>query len=185
MDDHRSLQQATAAAFMERAVTSGYDLVRPRTWTWFESAPDKADTVAPLDIPLQHQTTPHKTIPMSTAHNVLGTPLETCSLNPRTGFYRDGCCNTGADDAGLHLVCIIATDAFLEFSAAVGNDLSTPIPAYGFPGLKAGDRWCLCVQRWQQALQAGTAPQVVLEATHISALEFVDLEDLQKYAITP
>ena len=122
---------------------------------------------------------------MATAHNVLGTLLETCSLNPRTGFYRDGCCNTGADDAGLHLVCIIATDTFLEFSASVGNDLSTPIPAYGFPGLKEGDRWCLCVQRWKQALQAGTAPQVVLEATHISALEFVDLEDLQKYAIAP
>ena len=117
------------------------------------------------------------------ARNVLGTPLETCSLSPRTGFYRDGCCNTGPDDLGLHLVCIVATDEFLEFSASVGNDLSTPIPEYGFPGLNAGDRWCLCVQRWKQALQAGMAPQVVLEATHMSSLEFVDLEDLQAHAV--
>jgi uncharacterized protein len=116
------------------------------------------------------------------AKNVLGTELETCSTSPMTGFYRDGCCNTGAEDLGLHLVCIVATDEFLEFSAAVGNDLSTPMPQYGFPGLQAGDRWCLCVQRWKQALEAGRAPQIVLEATHISSVEFVDLEDLQAHA---
>lgn len=121
---------------------------------------------------------------MASAKNVLGTELETCSLSPRTGFFRDGCCNTGADDVGLHLVCIVATDEFLEFSAAAGNDLSTPIPEYGFPGLTAGDRWCLCVQRWKQAFEAGAAPQVVLEATHMSSIEFVDLENLRDYAVT-
>jgi hypothetical protein len=115
--------------------------------------------------------------------NVLGTELETCSTSPMTGFYRDGCCQTGRDDLGLHVVCIEATAEFLEFSRQVGNDLSTPIPTYGFPGLKPGDRWCLCAQRWQQALAAGQAPQVVLEATHMSALEFIDLEDLQVHAI--
>ena len=116
------------------------------------------------------------------AKNVLGTELQTCSTSPLTGFYRDGCCNTGKEDLGLHLVCIVATEEFLEFSAAVGNDLSTPIPEYGFPGLSEGDRWCLCVQRWKQALEAGRAPQVALESTHISSLEFVDLEDLQAFA---
>lgn len=118
-----------------------------------------------------------------TARNVLGTPLETCSLDPVTGFYRDGCCNTGAEDMGLHLVCIEATTDFLEFSRDVGNDLSTPMPQYQFPGLTPGDRWCLCVQRWKQALEAGMAPRVHLEATHISALEFVDLEQLQEHAV--
>ena len=118
-----------------------------------------------------------------TARNVLESPIETCSLDPVTGFYRDGCCNTGAEDMGLHLVCIEATDSFLEFSRDVGNDLSTPIPEYGFPGLTAGDRWCLCVQRWKQALEAGAAPRVHLEATHMSALEFVDLEQLQEYSV--
>ncbi len=120
---------------------------------------------------------------MVTAKNVLGTDLQTCSLSPRTGFYRDGCCNTGPDDHGLHLVCIEATDEFLAFSAEVGNDLSTPIPEYAFPGVRAGDRWCLCVQRWKQALEAGMAPPIVLEATHMSAVEFVDLEDLKKHAV--
>jgi uncharacterized protein (DUF2237 family) len=100
-----------------------------------------------------------------------------------TGFYRDGCCNTGADDLGLHLVCTQVTDDFLKYSRRVGNDLSTPNPMFDFPGLKEGDRWCLCVQRWKQALEAGVAPRVVLEATHISALEFVDLEDLQEHAV--
>ncbi len=119
----------------------------------------------------------------TSARNVLGTPLQPCSMDPLTGFYRDGCCNTGAEDMGLHLVCIEATAEFLEFSRAVGNDLSTPIPEYHFPGLQPGDRWCLCVQRWKQALEAGTAPRVHLEATHISALEFVDLEQLQEFAI--
>ncbi|MBM79408.1 MAG: hypothetical protein CMJ78_02285 [Planctomycetaceae bacterium] len=121
---------------------------------------------------------------MTQAKNVLGTPLEPCSMSPLTGFYRDGCCNTGVQDLGLHLVCIVATDEFLEFSAEVGNDLSTPMPEYAFPGLNEGDRWCLCVQRWKQALEAGKAPQVVLESTHMSSLEFVDLEDLQQYSVT-
>mgnify|MGYP005830472301 FL=1 len=96
-------------------------------------------------------------------------------MDPITGFYRTGCCDTGPDDLGLHLVCAEMTTEFLEFSRMRGNDLSTPVPEYGFPGLTAGDRWCLCVQRWKEALEAGAAPQVVLEATHISSLEFVSL----------
>jgi len=115
--------------------------------------------------------------------NVLGSELETCSTSPMTGFYRDGCCQMGREDLGLHVVCIEASSEFLEFSRRVGNDLSTPIPQYGFPGLKPGDRWCLCAQRWRQALEAGRAPQVVLEATHMSALEFIDPEDLPAHAI--
>ena len=117
------------------------------------------------------------------AKNVLGEPLQTCSVDPLTGFYRDGCCNTGASDSGLHLVCVEVTEEFLEFSKRVGNDLSTPIPEYMFPGLKEGDHWCLCVQRWKEALEHDVAPKVDLEATHISALEFVDLEDLKAYSI--
>ena len=120
---------------------------------------------------------------MTQATNVLGEPLQSCSTNPMTGFYRDGCCNTGANDFGLHLVCIRATDEFLEFSKGVGNDLSTPMPMYDFPGLKQGDQWCLCVERWKEALESDAAPQVVLEATHISAIEFVDLVDLKRYAV--
>ena len=120
---------------------------------------------------------------MATAKNVLGTELQTCSASPRTGFYRDGCCNTGPADDGLHLVCAEMTDDFLRFSKQRGNDLSTPVPMYDFPGLQHGDRWCLCVLRWKEALEAGVAPRVDLEATHISALEFVDLEDLQGLAI--
>ena len=120
---------------------------------------------------------------MSTPKNVLGTELQTCSTDPLTGFYRDGCCRTGADDLGLHTVCVQATAEFLEFSREVGNDLSTPNPSYMFPGVQPGDRWCLCAARWKQALEAGLAPPVVLEATHISTLEFVDLEDLQAHAI--
>jgi uncharacterized protein (DUF2237 family) len=115
--------------------------------------------------------------------NVLGTELETCCTDPMTGFYRDGCCRTGPDDLGLHLVCIEANDEFLAFSKSRGNDLSTPNPMYQFLGLVAGDRWCLCVERWKEALEADMAPAIVLAATHISALEFVDLEDLQAYAI--
>jgi uncharacterized protein len=115
--------------------------------------------------------------------NVLGTELQLCSTDPITGFYRDGCCRTGPDDYGLHLVCTEVTDEFLAFSKAVGNDLSTPNPMYSFPGLKSGDRWCLCVERWKEALDAGMAPMVVLESTHISALEYVDLEDLEAYAV--
>jgi uncharacterized protein len=122
---------------------------------------------------------------MSTAKNVLGGPLQTCSTKPLTGFYRDGCCNTGADDLGLHLVCTQVTAAFLAHQRAIGNDLSTPNPFFGFPGLKPGDRWCLCVTRWKESLEAGVAAPVVLEATHISTLEFVDLADLKKHAVDP
>ena len=116
------------------------------------------------------------------ATNVLGTPLEPCSFDPVTGFYRDGCCRTGPGDRGLHTVCAEMTADFLAFSRRRGNDLSTPMPEYEFPGLNPGDRWCLCVERWQEALEAGMAPPVFLAATHISALEFVTLEDLQAHA---
>lgn len=116
------------------------------------------------------------------AKNVLGTDLETCSTDPMTGFFRDGCCNTGADDHGLHTVCAQVTEKFLEFSKSRGNDLSTPMPMYDFPGLREGDRWCLCVTRWVEAYEAGMAPLVNLNATHISALEFVDLQVLQQHA---
>jgi len=119
---------------------------------------------------------------VSTAKNVLGLPLEPCSHDPLTGFYRNGCCDTGREDVGLHLVCIRATREFLAYSRSVGNDLSTPMPQYEFPGLQAGDRWCLCVERWQQAHQAGKAPKVVLASTHISTLEFVELEVLEQFA---
>ena len=118
------------------------------------------------------------------AKNVLGSDLQTCSRDPMTGFYRNGCCDTGRDDAGLHLVCAVMTDEFLAFSKDRGNDLSTPIPAFEFPGLKAGDRWCLCVERWKEAYAAGMAPKVVLEATHMSTIEFVDLEVLQEFSAT-
>ena len=101
-----------------------------------------------------------------------------------TGFYRDGFCKTGPDDVGLHTVCIQATEDFLKFSRSRGNDLTTPVPEFDFPGLVAGDRWCLCVERWKEALEAGKAPPVVLEATHSSALEFVDLLDLQTHAVS-
>ena len=117
--------------------------------------------------------------------NVLGGTLEACCMDPTTGFYRDGHCRTGREDVGLHVICARMTEEFLEFSRQNGNDLSTPTPQYGFPGLKAGDRWCLCATRWKEALQAGLAPPVVLEATHFSALEFVDLEDLQANAYEP
>jgi hypothetical protein len=114
--------------------------------------------------------------------NVLGEELQDCSHDPLTGFFRDGCCRTGAEDDGLHLVCAEVTAPFLEFSASRGNDLSTPQPH--FPGLQPGDRWCLCAQRWQEAFLAGFPPNVVLEATHISALEFIDLDSLQAHAVT-
>jgi len=120
---------------------------------------------------------------MSTAKNVLGTPLQTCSIAPMTGFYRNGCCDTGGEDMGIHTVCTQVTAKFLAFSKSRGNDLSTPIPHYGFPGLKPGEQWCLCAQRWKEALEAGMAPPVVLEATHMATLEFVDLEDLQRHAV--
>ena len=120
---------------------------------------------------------------MSQTSNVLGEPLQPCSFEPLTGFFRDGCCHTGPGDHGLHTVCIQATAEFLRFSKAAGNDLSTPVPEYEFPGLRPGDQWCLCVTRWQQALEAGCAPRVVLAATHLSALEFVALEDLKSHAL--
>lgn len=121
--------------------------------------------------------------PMSTAKNVLNQPLATCSESPMTGFYRDGCCNTGAQDAGLHLVCAEMTAEFLAFSKSRGNDLSTPRPEWGFPGLQAGDRWCLCVLRWKEAFEANMAPRICLEATHISTLEFVEMADLRAHAV--
>jgi uncharacterized protein (DUF2237 family) len=117
--------------------------------------------------------------------NVLGTEMTECSRDPLTGFYRTGCCETGPEDYGHHLVCIEATAEFLVFSKSRGNDLSTPMPQYGFAGLKPGDRWCLCAERWQEALEAGQAPPVHLEATHILALEFIDLADLKEHAVKP
>ena len=117
--------------------------------------------------------------------NVLGGVLQPCSVQPVTGFYRDGCCNTGADDIGLHTVCVVATAEFLAFSKAHGNDLSTPMRQYGFPGLKPGDRWCLCAARWKEALEGDAAPQVVLEATHAATLRVVPLEALKRHAFRP
>ena len=121
--------------------------------------------------------------PQEHARNVLGDKLQSCSEAPITGFYRDGCCNTGPDDLGLHTVCALMTREFLEFSRARGNDLSTPMPQMGFPGLKPGDRWCLCAARWREALDAGMAPWVFLTSTHEATLEVVSLEDLKKYAL--
>ena len=117
------------------------------------------------------------------AKNVLGTELELCCMSPRTGFYRDGVCRTGKEDLGLHVVCAEMTEEFLEFSMNQGNDLSTPNPEFDFPGLYPGDRWCICVERWKEALKAGVAPPVILEATHMLAVEFVDLKDLVDRAI--
>ncbi|MCY2949808.1 MAG: DUF2237 family protein [Gemmataceae bacterium] len=116
------------------------------------------------------------------ASNVLGTPLKSCCMDPVTGFYRNGKCDTGAEDHGLHLVCVRLTEEFLRFSKSRGNDLSTPVPQWGFSGLKEGDHWCLCATRWTEARDAGMAPKVVLEATHISMLEFATLEELQAHA---
>jgi hypothetical protein len=115
--------------------------------------------------------------------NVLGGPLKPCSTEPLTGFYRDGCCNTGREDVGLHTVCVVLTREFLAFSKAAGNDLSTPMPQYGFAGLNPGDRWCLCAARWKEALDGGAPPQVVLEATHAATLKVVSLAELKKYAV--
>ena len=115
--------------------------------------------------------------------NVLGGRLEACSVKPMTGFFRNGCCDTSREDVGSHTVCVVMTEAFLEFSKSRGNDLSTPMPEFGFPGLKEGDRWCLCAPRWQEALEAGRAPRVVLRATHQGALEFCRLADLKRFAI--
>lgn len=117
------------------------------------------------------------------ARNVLGGPLATCSVSPLTGFFRDGCCNTSAEDIGSHTVCVLMTAEFLAFSKARGNDLSTPHPEFGFAGLKPGDRWCLCAPRWREALDADAAPKVVLSATHEAALEYCELADLKRYAV--
>lgn len=114
--------------------------------------------------------------------NVLGGVLQPCSTQPLTGFYRDGCCNTGREDTGLHTVCVIMTAEFLAFSKACGNDLSTPMPQYGFAGLQPGDRWCLCAARWKEAFDADAAPLVVLEATHAVTLHVVSLADLKQHA---
>ncbi len=121
--------------------------------------------------------------PDNDMQNVLGGPLQPCSLDPMTGFYRTGCCQTGPDDLGSHTVCVRVTDEFLTFSKAAGNDLSTPMPEHGFPGLKEGDRWCLCAPRWQEALDAGHAPQIVLDATHVGALQYCGLDDLVAHAL--
>ncbi|MGD9601427.1 MAG: DUF2237 family protein [Gammaproteobacteria bacterium] len=116
------------------------------------------------------------------ALNVLGEPLLPCSLAPVTGFYRDGCCNTGPEDVGSHTVCVELTAEFLAFSREAGNDLSTPRPEFGFPGLKPGQRWCLCAPRWQEAYEAGVAPRVYLLSTHAGALDFVDFDALKSRA---
>lgn len=120
---------------------------------------------------------------MTQARNVLGGQLELCCTSPMTGYYRDGFCNTGGQDFGLHVVCAQMTAEFLEFTKSRGNDLSTPVPEFNFPGLKPGDRWCLCATRWQEAFDAGVAPPVVLCATHPRALEVVSLDELKKYAL--
>ncbi|HEX5755903.1 MAG TPA: DUF2237 domain-containing protein [Arenimonas sp.] len=121
----------------------------------------------------------------SPALNVFGRPLAPCSFDPMTGFFRDGCCHTDPSDRGLHVVCVVVTDDFLTFSQACGNDLSTPRPEFAFPGLKPGDRWCLCALRWLEALQHGMAPEVVLESTHLNTLGVIGLDQLRLYAIDP
>jgi uncharacterized protein len=119
----------------------------------------------------------------SAPRNVPGELLEICSVRPMTGFYRDGCCNTGREDLGNHTVCVVVTSTFLEYSKSRGNDLSTPIPEFGFPGLKPGDRWCLCAPRWQEAFEANKAPRVVLRATHEAALDNCSLVNLKDFAV--
>ena len=120
---------------------------------------------------------------MSNHLNVLGEPLKPCCMEPMTGYYRNGFCQFGVDDQGKHLVCVVVTEAFLSFSQDVGNDLSTPREEFQFPGLKPGDKWCLCAVRWQEAFEAGFAPPVVLEATHEKALEIIAKDDLNSFAI--
>ncbi|TVQ40776.1 MAG: DUF2237 domain-containing protein [Wenzhouxiangella sp.] len=119
----------------------------------------------------------------ASARNVLGEPLLPCSMKPVTGFFRDGCCNTSAEDVGSHTICAVMTESFLEFSVSRGNDLVSPRPAFGFPGLKPGDRWCLCAPRWREAMEAGCAPRVSLSATHERALEYVSLDQLRTHAV--
>ena len=117
------------------------------------------------------------------AKNVLGTELQACCFEPKTGWYRDGFCNTDMNDHGSHVVCAEMTDEFLNFSAKCGNNLKTPMPAYGFPGLKAGDKWCLCVSRWKEAMEVGLAPPIILESSHQKALETVTIDDLRKHQL--
>jgi len=121
---------------------------------------------------------------MSEATNVLGGALEICCVSPMTGFFRDGSCNTGGGDFGAHVICAQVTQEFLDYTKAQGNDLSTPVPGFNFPGLKPGDRWCLCASRWKEALDDGIAPPVVLESTHVAALEYVSLEELKQHAVS-
>ena len=121
----------------------------------------------------------------TTARNVLGEPLQSCSTAPLTGFFRSGCCDTGPEDRGLHVVCAQVTAEFLSFSRSRGNDLITPMPAYRFPGLKPGDRWCVCALRWREAYEAGYAPPVVLESTHARALDYVLMDWLRKKTVVP
>ncbi|MEH2457075.1 DUF2237 family protein [Nostoc sp.] len=121
---------------------------------------------------------------MTEAKNVIDGNLEVCCTSPMTGFYRDGFCRTGGQDFGSHVVCAQVTSEFLEFTKSRGNDLSTPVPDFNFPGLKPGDRWCLCASRWQEALDAGVACPVILSATHARALEVVSLDELKKHGLT-
>jgi uncharacterized protein (DUF2237 family) len=116
------------------------------------------------------------------ALNVLGTELKSCSMEPVTGYFRDGCCHASAEDRGMHTLCAVMTEDFLAFTRLRGNDLPTPRPEFGFPGIKPGDRWCLCVARWKEAWEGGSAPPVVMEATHASVLEFLDMDCLQTHA---
>ncbi len=118
---------------------------------------------------------------MATIENVLGGELQICCISPMTGFYRNGWCDTGQGDVGVHTVCVVVTEDFLEFCMSVGNDLSTPMPEYEFPGLKSGDKWCLCATRWQEAFESNAAPHVVLEATHKATLERVSIDDLMRH----
>jgi hypothetical protein len=120
-------------------------------------------------------------IPPPPARNVFGEPLVACSFRPLTGFFRDGCCRTNNEDVGTHVVCVVMNEEFLAFSASRGNDLSTPVPAWSFPGLQPGDHWCLCVLRWIEAFHAGVAPYVVLESTNYGALDHIPLELLQQF----
>lgn len=123
------------------------------------------------------------TLEKSESLNVFGEPLEICGEEPKTGFFRDGCCNTGENDSGSHTICSRLTSEFLNYSKSQGNDLSTPRPEFGFPGLKPGDTWCLCAARWLEAFNAGVAPRVFLSRTHIKALDIVSLKVLRQYAL--
>jgi uncharacterized protein len=142
--------------------------------------------LSPLSMPELSNHTPlngHPPEKFKTDRNVLGGPLQPCSTDPMTGFYRDGCCSTGPQDSGSHTVCATVTKEFLEFSRAQGNDLITPRPEFRFPGLKPGDGWCLCVSRWKAAYDVGVAPPLRLEATHEAALRVVTLAQLQEHAM--